>query len=222
MQKIFILGSGGFAKELGSYYNKPSEIFYVDDHNKNEKIISLKTYKEIIHNDDISIMGSGKPLIKEKMLNEIQGKIGTYIHQQTVVYGKINEGCVIAPFSMVAPNSIIGKHVLINYGASCGHDCIIGNLSTISPHASIGGFCKIGNKVYIGSNVSIKEHLVIGDNSIIGMNAAITHDIPPNSIVIGGHSYIFTIDEWPIIKQRMSSNIRNEIEQIRNNNFKSL
>lgn len=43
----------------------------------------------------------------------------------------------------------------------------------------------IGNNVILGSGCTIIGPVTIGDNCIIGARAIVTHDIPPNSIVVG-------------------------------------
>ena len=43
----------------------------------------------------------------------------------------------------------------------------------------------IGNNVILGSGCTIIGPVSIGDNCIIGARAIVTHDIPPNSVVIG-------------------------------------
>ena len=44
---------------------------------------------------------------------------------------------------------------------------------------------KIGNNVTLSCGCTIIGPVTIGDNSIIGANALVTHDVPPNSIVVG-------------------------------------
>lgn len=44
---------------------------------------------------------------------------------------------------------------------------------------------KIGNNVVLGACCTIIGPVTIGDNSFIGARAIVTHDVPPNSVVIG-------------------------------------
>lgn len=44
---------------------------------------------------------------------------------------------------------------------------------------------KIGNNVILGSGCTIIGPITVGENSIIGARAVVTHDVPPNSVVIG-------------------------------------
>lgn len=186
---VFILGSGGFAKELGVYFQttSSSSIIYVDDV-AGEDTIPIDQYNELIKLNNprfMSIMGSGKPSIKFKMLSQIKGPIITYKHPSAVILGEIGEGCVIAPSAVVAPHVIIGKHVLVNYCASTGHNTVIEDLAVISPNASVGGFCKIGRGVYIGAGANIREHITIGANATIGMGAVVVKDVPDGVTAVG-------------------------------------
>ena len=191
---IFILGSGGFARELGVYFTTTfsATILYVDDHLLNEavdlNIISLKKYREIMQTKRprfVSIMGSGTPIIKAKMLKEIIDPFITFKHPQAVVIGKVGEGSVIAPCAVVAPNSIVGKHVLVNYGASIGHDTIVEDLAVISPNASVGGKCRIGRGAYVGAGANVRENLEIGAGATIGMGAVVTKNVPAGVTAVG-------------------------------------
>jgi acetyltransferase EpsM len=191
---IFILGSGGFALELGVYFSTTysAAIFYVDGHvdetNSNLNIISLNKYYEIMalnRPNFVSIMGSGTSTIKLKMLQEIREPLITFKHPQAVIYGKIGKGSVIGPCAVIAPNSVIGKHVLINYGASIGHNAIVEDLVVISPSASIGGRCKIGRGAYIGAGANIKEGLEIGVGATIGMGSVVIKNVPAGVTAVG-------------------------------------
>ena len=43
----------------------------------------------------------------------------------------------------------------------------------------------IGNNVVLGYGCTIIGPVIIGDNCIIGARSIVTHDVPPNSVVIG-------------------------------------
>lgn len=191
---IGILGSGGFAKELGLYIEceYKHSIYYIDKHTTNDNLLR-----------DIYIIGSGKPQLKKIMALEIPNRpIVSYCHNSAVIYGSFGCGTVIAPMAVLAPHTRLGVHVLVNYSATIGHNSEIGNFSTVSPNASVGGFCKIGNMSYIGSNASIREGLTIGDNAIIGMSAVVTKDVPASSVAVGNPAIIMSIEEWNKRKQR--------------------
>lgn len=206
---IFILGAGGFARELKTYiqYHVSRQnqipdvlgytIYLVADNGD----ISVKEYHNKLsktHGTYYSIMGSGQCDIKSSMLEEIRGPIMSFIHPSSNVIAEstIGKGSVIAPSAVIAPRANIGQHVLVNYGANIGHDSNIGNLSTISPGAFVGGSCKLDDRVYVGANASIKENTHIGARAIIGMGTVVLKDVKPGHIVIGNPGVSYSLEEW--------------------------
>ena len=185
---LFIMGSGGFAKELRSYFQttfSDEYVIHLVDKRKGSGIISLSQYYKN-HRAGRSIMGVGKPEIKKKILTQIKEPFITFIHPQAItIQANIGRGVVIAPGAVIAPNATVHDHVLINYNATIGHDAIINPLAVVSPNASVGGFCKIGEGAYIGSGAQIREHLQVGRGSVVGMGAVVTKDIPPGVVAKG-------------------------------------
>jgi sugar O-acyltransferase (sialic acid O-acetyltransferase NeuD family) len=234
---IFILGSGGFAKELETYFDSymrslhntesfskirntsPFKIHFVSSDS-----LSIKEYNAMTSSSSrhYSIMGSGKCDIKRRMLEEIKAPYCSMVHpSSTVIVANIGKGSVVAPGAILAPRVVLGEHVLANYGVNIGHDSKIGDLSTISPGAFIGGYCILEDGVYVGANASIKEGINIGANSIVAMGSIITKNVPPNSIAIGVPAMVFPLNEWDTIKIQMSSNIEREQNRLRKN-FKTI
>jgi sugar O-acyltransferase (sialic acid O-acetyltransferase NeuD family) len=194
---IFILGSGGFAKEIRDYLrdllmNTPkmglrcdSEILFVN--NDDPDALSVEAYNEKIttlNEKYYSIMGSGHCHIRKKMTSEIIEPLLSFIHPAAFNLGKIGSGTFVAPAAVIAPRVIIGKHCLINYGATVGHDTTIGDYSVIAPQAALGGGCMLGEGVYVGANASVRENIKVGDGATIGMGAIITKDVPPGVTMI--------------------------------------
>lgn len=187
---IFILGSGGFARELGVYFQTTSSatILFVDDNTTGPDVISTSKYQELIKLNNprfASIMGTGKPDLKAKMLSQIEGRIINFKYPNATILSDIGEGSVVAPSAVIAPYCNIGKHVLINYCASIGHNTIIEDLAVVSPNASVGGFCKIGRGAYVGAGANIREHITIGANAVVGMGAVVVKDVPDGVTAVG-------------------------------------
>lgn len=65
------------------------------------------------------------------------------------------------------------------------------------------GNVKIGNRVFVGAESVILPGVTIGDDVIIGANSTVTHDIPPNSVVVGSPARVIGTTEDYIKKERL-------------------
>lgn len=190
---LYILGAGGFARELQAYISRYILQFefinLVDDHSPDA--LSLADYSELMQGwvggPVYSIMGSGKCEIKRRMLEQIRGDAFTFIHPNADVasMARIGPGSVISSGAVVAPSVWLGDHVLCNYNSTIGHNSVIGDLSVVAPNAAIGGFCTLGKEVYVGAGACIKEGIEIGDGATVGMGAVVTKPVPPGVTVVG-------------------------------------
>jgi len=204
---IFILGSSGFAKEIAAYIKEfmPNvRVEFVDDTSKNAITVDEYVNKTTDNNRCATILGSGHPKNKNRMLSQINTDLLNILHPRSVISksAEIGNGCVIAPGAVISPWAIIGDNVLVNYNATIGHNSIIGNLSTISPNSAVGGWVQIGNGVYVGSGAHIHERIKIGDESIVGMGAVVLKDVPPKHIAVGIPAKLSTIEEWNSRKEK--------------------
>ena len=102
----------------------------------------------------------------------------------------------------IFPGITVGDNLRIEHasGITIGQTAVIGNsvrlYQGVDVIAKVTGDAErnkngerrhaiIGNIVILGSGCTIIGSVTIGDNSIIGARAIVTHDVPPNSVVIG-------------------------------------
>ena len=67
----------------------------------------------------------------------------------------IGEGTVLMAGVIVQANARIGKHCIINTGATIDHDCVIGDYAHIAPGAHLCGNVHIGEGTLVGVGVGI-------------------------------------------------------------------
>jgi sugar O-acyltransferase (sialic acid O-acetyltransferase NeuD family) len=201
LRTLYILGSGGYAKEIRGYlrtlnFADPGEIVFVDDNSPDA--ISVSRYQDIVDDRCVTILGSGQPHIKKRMAEQVKGPLFKLIHPLSHVgyESTIGMGTVIAPHAVVSNNTIVGNHVLVNYGVTIGHDTEVGDFCVVAPNASISGWVKVGDGSYVGSGAQIKERLTIGSGVRIGMGATVVKDVPDGCTVIGDRACNFTKEQW--------------------------
>ena len=79
----------------------------------------------------------------------------------------------------------MGKHCIINTGASVDHDCIVGDFVHISPHATLCGDVTVGEGSWIAAGATIIPGVKIGKWCIIGAGSCSNQNIPDYSLAAG-------------------------------------
>lgn len=143
------------------------------------------------------IVSIGDNLIRRKIVERVKKMFGTIIHPTACVSSnvEIGEGSVILHNSILQVDCCIGKHVILNSGASVDHECILGDFVHISPQATLCGNVVVGEGTHIGANAVVIPDITIGKWATIGAGAVIIHDVPDFAIVVGNPGKIIRFKE---------------------------
>jgi len=76
----------------------------------------------------------------------------------------------------ISGDAILGKNCVIFHHVTIGSNTLPDSKKTGSP--------KIGNNVFIGAGATIIGGITIGDNCRIGANCTLSHDVPPDCLVV--------------------------------------
>ncbi|MNL03098.1 UDP-N-acetylbacillosamine N-acetyltransferase [compost metagenome] len=191
--EIIILGAGGLAREIVSWYRISSQkkekiIGFMDDNP--EALLNFKLDLKILSELDVKkvkqkqsvICGISDGKIKIKLFNELiqnNVKIFTFIHNSCLVgeRTKYGAGLVVLPNAIISCDVVIGNLVFVNLGSQIGHDVTIGDFTSIMANVDIGGGAIIGKNVFIGSNAVILPGVKIPDNTRIGAGSVVIKSI---------------------------------------------
>jgi sugar O-acyltransferase (sialic acid O-acetyltransferase NeuD family) len=209
VKDLVIIGCGGFGAEaawVAEEMNQASAnaplwnlLGYADD--DPEKIGSENYGFRVLGNAEaIAHQHEGKEIwyfcaignnaVREKVTNRLDQlgwQAATLIHP-SVVRAKnavVGHGTYVGAMSVLAPNSVIGNHVIVNLHVSIGHDSNIEDYANICPGAQINGFCKVGRGSLVGSNASLVQGRQVGSNANLGANSLAINSVPENRTVIG-------------------------------------
>ena len=204
MKMVFIVGSGGFSKQV---------IEIIEKLNKNEKkykLLGLIDDNESLVGSNVmgyEIVGNTDYLKGFSEHNEIFGVIAianwkvrqslekkltavnwlNLIHPSAIVsdYTQMGEGNIVCAGVVINPECRIGSHCHINIGTTMGHDIEMGNFVTVMPGSRISGNVTLKNCSMIGTGSTILQGLTIEENAIIGAGAVVTKNTSPNGLYLG-------------------------------------
>lgn len=130
------------------------------------------------------LVGLGVPLLPRIVAEIAHSETGIDIHPGAKIgeYFSIDHGTGV----VIGETCIIGRHVTVYQGVTLGakHFTVDDNGHPINvPRHPI-----IEDNVTIYSNASVLGRITIGHDSVIGGNVWVTHDVPPHSRILQGHT----------------------------------
>jgi len=203
MKEIFIIGAGGFGREVLEILkdqNKVKSVWGIHGFLDNKKETHGKKINGFPVIGDFSLLKNkkniycvvaiGEPEIREKVVGKVSKmgvKFPPIIHPSVIrsEFVELGEGVIICAGCILTTNIILKNHVIINLNCTIGHDARIGKYCSLMPNVCINGGDILEDKVYVGSNASLKEYIKIGKNSRIGAGAVVINDVPENVTAVG-------------------------------------
>lgn len=205
MEKIVIVGAGGFGREVEWLINRINKVkptyeivgFADDGKEKGEQV----GHSEVIYtteelskvNEELNIViaiGNAKvrKMIAEKLL--VNDKLSfPNIIDPAVIYDDdeviLGDGNIICGGTIMTVNISIGNFNIINLDCTIGHDDILKDYITIYPSVNVSGNVVVENCVEIGTGTQIIQGLSIRDNVIIGASAAVVKNIVEEGTYVG-------------------------------------
>lgn len=184
---MYLYGAGGHAKviiDIVIAAGKSIDALFDD----NKELKNLLDYPvlpgEYVKGPLIVSIGHNKT--RKWIVESLSVHFGLAIHPSAIVSGHagIGEGSVVMQGSIIQSCTRIGRHCIINTGASVDHDCILDDYVHISPHATICGEITIGEGSWIGAGATIIPGVKIGKWSVVGAGSMITKDIPDYTLAV--------------------------------------
>lgn len=204
MKKLFIIGSGGFSKqviEIVEKLNKNLPTYELvgiidDDESKLDtsvlgyKIIgSTEKLKEKAEKDSVyAVVAIADGLIREKIVKKLSFvNWVNLIHPNTTIsrHIKLGKGNIICAGTVINPECTIGNHCHFNIGSTFGHDVVVGNYVTVMPGSNISGNVILESNSMVGTGAVIVQDLRVAEKVIIGAGATVINNIDEKSTYVG-------------------------------------
>lgn len=205
MKKLYIIGAGGFGREVQMLVEQINVISqeweltgFVDDGIAKGTLINelpvIGSVDEFAmsYADAWAVMALGNPSTKMNVTSQLSTagiRWATLIHPSVIMgpsrYLSIGEGTIICAGNILTIQVAIGRHVILNLGCTVGHDAVIGDYSSFMPSVNISGEVSVGEGVYVGTGAKINNRITIGEGTVIGSGAVVVNDLPAGCTAVG-------------------------------------
>lgn len=201
MEKIYIVGAGGFAREVAWLIEDINEkkltweiAGFIDDNLENlgKELNGYKVLGDIdyLNNQEKSsvVIAIGNSQVRERIANKIKKHdFPTIIHPEAKISNltKIGEGSIICYGNTISVNTELGKFNILNIGSTIGHDTILSDFVSVMSNVTISGNVTIGKHSMIGSGSVILQGKTVGENSIVGIGSAVVKKVKSNNTAMG-------------------------------------
>lgn len=198
MIENYIIGSGGFAKEVYCILKRNNK--------KVDGFISLTTkpikvqnkeYTPILQEDFLKsanpnkanlYFGIGNPSIITSLNQKyLKFKFPNLLDPQAKIIGSVSmgQGNIFCCNCIFTTDIEIGSFNIFNIACTIGHDTKIQDCNVFNPTTCISGNVNIGSNNLFGVNSTVLQNIKICSNNIIGANALVTKDVTETGIYTG-------------------------------------
>lgn len=194
---MFLYGAGGHAKvimDILKAEGKQVEAL-IDDNEGVDELMGVKVLHNV--NCEISplIVSIGNNCIRRLIAEKVDAVFGMAVHPSAIVSGsaRVDVGTVVMQGVIIQACVQIGRHCIINTGASIDHECVIDDFVHISPRVTLCGNVHVGEGTWIGAGTVVIPGVKIGKWTVIGAGSVVDKDIPDGVLALGNRCEIVKI-----------------------------
>lgn len=196
MRKIFIIGAGGFGREVAWVIERINavrpefEVLGFCDDAEGKRAGMCGAYRLLgpdrLLGEQFGTAGFFCAIGDNRIRKAVTEKMRAKGHEPVTV---VDPGAVIAPGavigrgsyvgigSVVSVGSRLGDGVLVNHQVTVGHDVVAGDFAQLCPGVRVSGGSVLGEGVLMGSNACTIPCVRVGAWATVGAGAAALRDI---------------------------------------------
>lgn len=202
MQKLVIIGAGGFGREVAWLVERINRVKptwelvgFVDDNDSlagqtigGYPVVGNNSWLTANGTDVFAVCAIGSSKIRKKVIEKLPDlRYATLIDPSVDLTGRIviGEGSIICAGSILTVDITLGSHVIVNLDCTIGHDAILQSFVTLYPSVNISGYTILSEGVEMGTGSQIIQNINIGKGTIVGAGAVVIRELPGNCTAVG-------------------------------------
>lgn len=206
MKDLVIIGAGDFGREIANVVERINAfgdeqewnlIGFIDDNESIQDhiidgypVLGTIQYLNGSTKEVFAICSLGVSKTRRKVIGKIVNplvKFATLIDPDARVYrdAEVGAGSIICGGSILAINTKIGKHVIVNLNCSLGHDDIIKDYCVVNPGVNVSGKVVVGPCSDLGTGAKVIQGLTIGPEVTVGAGGVVVRDLLEPGTYVG-------------------------------------
>lgn len=206
MKELVIVGAGDFGREMADVVERINEYAsstiwdlkgFIDDNPEIKgtlidgyKVIGNIDYLNSIDREIYAICSLGVARTRKKVIEKISNpnvKFATLIDPDARVYrdSTVGAGSIICGGSILAINTHVGDHVIVNLNCTLGHDDIVEKYCVVNPGVNVSGKVTVKECSNLGTGAKVLQGLTVGTDSTVGAGGVVIKDIPDHCTAVG-------------------------------------
>jgi len=191
---VVLVGARGLAKDMIGYLEEDGgfHIVCLLDEIDATKLLGYDVVRPEVFQGGCrdALLAVGLPSGKVKVLAQYERfafRWHTFIDRRAFVSPRatLGDGCILAPYAILAGDVRLGSHVYVASFAGAGHDSVIGSTSSLLPHSGVLGGAKLGSRSLLGAAAHILPGVIVGDDVEIAAGAVVRKDMPNSTKAAG-------------------------------------
>lgn len=188
---MLIYGTGGHAKVIYDCLTSGAEEIeaFIDDNITGKYFLNkeVHSYSRNFFPERPLVIAIGDNAARRSVSLRVFHHFGIAIHTSVLrsQYSEIGEGTMLVHGSIIQSHVKIGKHVIVNTGASVDHDCTVGDYVHLAPKSVLCEGVKIGEGALIGAGAILLPGVKVGEWAVVGAGSVVTKDVERGMVVCG-------------------------------------
>nr|WP_280527538.1 acetyltransferase [Deinococcus humi] len=98
---------------------------------------------------------------------------------------QVGPGTVIFAGAVIQPDTVLGRHNIVNTGATVDHDCILEDFVHVAPGVHLAGAVHLKEGVFLGVGGAVMPGITVGRWTTVGAGGVVVRSLTANTIAIG-------------------------------------
>ena len=205
MKELYIIGAGGFGREIAWLIERINEkeptwdlAGFVDDDRSlwgkevgGYQVVGGCDFFQSLEREVWVLCAVGSSKTRKKIIENIENaghvRFATVIDPSVQMSRRvqIGEGTMICAGTIITVDVSIGRHNIVNLDCTIGPDSVLGDFVTLYPSVNVSGCTTVGAESELGTGMQTIQGMKIGSRAILGAGAVVVREIPDHCVAVG-------------------------------------